>query len=200
MRKLKLLIGFLWLISFASFGVSAQNKSPYPQTAEDVIEFVETLIKSNFSEKETVKRLGTIEKNDDDENYDEYFFALKPYPSGEKIIESIEISISDEDKKVAQVDLRYLNPIKINYGTMRKKYGAAKLLPSPIVNCGDVVNCKRKLFVGYNFERTGTNGGKKFKMMIFLQMKSTSVFPKHTDKSLLEVESLSFRLIPEDLL
>jgi len=190
-----------WLIIFFSVGgVFAQNNSPYPQNAEGIIDFAETMFKTNFSKKEIVKRLGTIKKSEEeDDEFDEYNFAVEPNANGRETIEEIIVFVNDENQWVESVDFRFINPVKISYGTMRKKYGLPKILPSPIVNCGKIANCNRKLFVGYAFEQNRLVGKKKVKISIYLQMKATSQFPKSTDRSILEVESISFRLTTDYL-
>lgn len=191
MAKIRLLSGgcLLFMIFCAADGF-AQNNPVYPQNADGVIDFVETLFKTDFSSKEGIERLGTVEKND---KFDRYFISLKPFSSGRETIKTIEVYVDDADKKIGSVDFKYIAPVKIAYGVLRKKYGALQNNPSPIVNCEPGTKCNRRLFVGYFFESSRLISGKKVKLLVILQMEATGKFPKHTDSSLLEVEAISFR-------
>lgn len=197
---MKILCRFFCIILFVSgFIVSsfAQEQGLYPEKTENLIELVNHLLKTNFSTNEAVKRLGTLrtktEETEDEtfEEMEEYGVTfLTPFPTNGSNIKKLMLTPDDDPEKLGSIDFSFKQPVKISYGTMQKKYGKPKNLPSPIVNCGDIPNCNRNLFVGYSFNLPAKVSGKKVDLIIILFMKASGEPPKHKSDRILEVEDI----------
>ena len=202
MRKIKSIsCCCLLLFSLCLTGRAGQKSVPYPQDADGVIAFVEVFSQADFSIKDAVKRLGTVNRaNHDDEFYGaDWTILLTPFPYGRGQIKRVVLDTFDERRKLDAVEIDYLKPISISYGKLREKYGAPSYLKPSVANCAPrSVNCPPR-FVGYSFrfvpDGKSLASGKSLEVAIDLEMEWTKEVPHHTDQDLLVVKAIRFKRI-----
>lgn len=189
---------FFFIAGIGVYESFAQTNTVYPTNAVGVITFANRLIETKFSTAEISKGLGTVRKaTENDQLIDESIILLRPFAPALGIIEKIELYEDEDDKKLASADFSFVKSVPISYGSLRKKYGQPTKLKPPIVNCGSITPCKRPVFAGYSFKGTALASGKKVEISIILFMTPTADLPKHTDTSVLRVESIRFQRVPD---
>lgn len=182
-----------------SAGDSTQKSRPYPANAEDIIASVEVFSKVDFSVKDAVERLGTINEKNRDDGFSgtDWAFLVTPFPSERERIKRVVVSTFDKKRKLGSVAIYYVKPILISYGKLKEKYGEPELLPLPHVTCLPGKNCQHPVFVGYDFsfvpDRENSASDKRVEVSIDLEMEWSKEVPKHSDKDFLAVKAIRFK-------
>ena len=202
MLKIKSILGCWLLLSSLCLSYTAGQKSVrYPQDAGGVIAFVEVFSQADFSIKDAVMRLGTINQaNHDDEFYGtDSTILLTPFPYGRGQIKRVVLDTFDDKRKLDAVEVDYLKPISISYGELREKYGSPGYITPPVAKCTlRAVNCPPR-FVGYRFsfmpKAESLASGKSLEVAINFEMEWSKEVPLHTDKDFLAVKAVRFKRI-----
>ena len=200
MEKIRLISIWLMLLGLCLSRVVGQDRARYPQNAGDVIATVEALGRVDFSVKDAIRRFGAIKHaNGDKFDVKDGSFLLTPFPSNRMLVKKVVLDIFES--KPNRVNIEYIKPILISYGTLKEKYGAPRYLQPPVVNCAKGVDCRPR-FVGYSFSfvpaQENTTSGKRVEVVIDLGMQWSKEVPHHTDKDFLVVESIRFRRVWRD--
>ena len=178
-----------------------QDRVRYPQNAGDIIALVETFGRVDFSVEDAIKRFGTVKQANGDDKFDvkDGSFPLTPLPSRRMVVKKVVLDIFES--KPNRVNIEYLKPILISYGTLKEKYGAPGYLQPPVVECAKGVDCRPR-FVGYSFSAVLPKGnaisGKRVEVAVDLGMQWSKEVPHHTDQDFLVVEAIRFRRVWRD--
>jgi hypothetical protein len=201
MGKIRHIAIGLMLFGLCLTRVVGQDRARYPQNAGDVIASVEALGRVDFSVQDAIKRFGAIKHANGDDKFDvkDGSFLLTPLPSNGMVVKKVVLDIFES--KPNRVNIEYLKPVLISYGTLKEKYGAPKYLQPPVVKCAKGIDCRPR-FVGYSFSFVPAEGnaisGKRVEVVVDLGMQWSKEVPQHTDKDFLVVEAIRFRRVWRD--
>jgi hypothetical protein len=172
-----------------------QESARYPHDAGDIIAFVEAFSRVDFSVKDAIKKFGSANRDAKFYGKDGHLL-LTPFPPKQKLVRKVVLDVFKS--KPDRVEIEYIKPILISYGTLKEEYGAPRLLLPPVIKCQSGVDCRPR-FVGYSFsfvpEPEKMISGKRLGVVVDLKMQWSKEVPQHTDKDFLAVEAIRFRRV-----
>lgn len=194
MRELKLIFTCSLLLSSLCLTESAgQRSARYPQNAGEVIAIVDSFSQVEFSVKDAIKHFAAANPAQDDHKDGSVLLTLSQ--PDQRIIKRavLEIFAGKPDR----INIEYIKPVLISYGTLKEKYGSPRYLSPPVAKCAPrAVNCPPR-FVGYSFtfkpDEASIASGKRLEVAVDLAMPWSKEVPRHTDKDVLAVREIRFR-------
>lgn len=199
MRELKLIVTCWLLLSSLCLTDSAGQKGVrYPQNAGEVIAVVDSFSQVDFSVKDAIKRFDAANPAKDYHKDGSVLLTLSQ--SDQRIIKRAVLDIFAG--KPDRVNIEYIKPVSISYGTLKEKYGSPRYLSPPVAKCAPrAVNCPPR-FVGYSFsfmpDEASITSGKRLGVAVDLAMQWSKEVPRHTDKDVLTVKEIRFRRVWRD--
>lgn len=199
MKKTKLIVGCaLLLLPLCLTNVMGQQSAGYPQNAGDIISLVETFNRIEFSVNDAVEKFGTA-KRDDKVFTGDGSFVLTPFASNRTLVKKVVLDVFES--KPDRVNIEYIKPILISYGSLKEKYGAPRYRSPPVMKCKRGVDCQPR-FVGYSFDflpkQKNMISGKWLEVVVDLMMQWSKEVPQHTEKDFLAVTAIQVRRVWRD--
>ena len=138
MRKIALLACcWLLLLSLCITSGAEQDSVRYPQNADDITAFVELFSQADFSVNDAIRKLGTVNtaNHDDEVHLHDLAILLTPPSAHQDEIKRVVLETFDDvgeaRRKLDSVEIDYIKPASISYGELKKKYGVPSLLLPP---------------------------------------------------------------------